>query len=586
MKVHSAVVLSVFALAFLTVPVVAQTEVDVESTVAVVPVGGTVFDPDSNPVEGARVYLLQTSGGAMTLPVYPEEVVSGEDGRYLFEAVSEGNYMIWAEAGDWTSLERKLRGRQFRITSESTEGTNSLDLQMHVGCGYDVSVKDEDGEPIANARIWFGWTDLEREYRTDEDGLVQVRGLAADDWYFIVGGPGKGTQFKKTARQELGSVEELEFVLPAGGDMRILVQDNFGEPISGAKLWVSAADISMSPNYAVPVTDEDGYCRVRGLPVGRPIQIYSSIEGFETTFLTGKVTEPGEVIELNYVATRMPYGGDVVFTIKDEYGDFVEGATVENNGRSSTQRRVANTDDDGVARLNNLFWSNAGFEVTVHARTMVPQKFTVEPGTQEEPAEVEITMVRGGTLRGKVLDPDGQPVAGMRVYYNNAENAESLGGSVRTDEAGRFQVQGLPEESTLTLYTPAEFEPIDDMEVRVPQNDITVIEIDLYPEAIIRARAIDAETGEPIPEFNVRVDFCDAEEVGDVSRGSIASSLINPGTNVHGTMKEFRLGHLVERRVFKLIVSADGYETTIVDRAVAVTAGEDELLDVALEKEE
>ena len=55
---------------------------------------------------------------------------------------------------------------------------------------------------------------------------------------------------------------------------------------------------------------------------------------------------------------------------------------------------------------------------------------------------ISVEMERGATIRGRVLDPDGKPVAGATVAPANTGSGNSLTGdtrfSVTTDEEGRF----------------------------------------------------------------------------------------------------------------------------------------------------
>ena len=98
----------------------------------------------------------------------------------------------------------------------------------------------------------------------------------------------------------------------------------------------------------------------------------------------------------------------------------------------------------------------------------------------------------------------------------------------------------------------------------------------------MRVRAIDDVSGEPVPEFNVRLGRCQPHDMrdGDLPAGGILSSLIDPGVNVHGTTKELLLEGLIPHTAYSLVVSADGYETATVLRIRAtVDAG---LTDVRL----
>ncbi len=107
----------------------------------------------------------------------------------------------------------------------------------------------------------------------------------------------------------------------------------------------------------------------------------------------------------------------------------------------------------------------------------------------------------------------------------------------------------------------------------------------LSPEAVIRARAIDAQTGEPIEDFNVRITHCEQRREGDVASGGITSTLINPGVNVHGTQTEYLLDHQIPGVPYKLIVSAKGYETREIPRVETALREHAVVLGVELKRE-
>ena len=138
---------------------------------------------------------------------------------------------------------------------------------------------------------------------------------------------------------------------------------------------------------------------------------------------------------------------------------------------------------------------------------------------------------------------------------------------LRTDANGEFEFNELEDDTRLTVYTPQQFAPIEDLEVELDGQE-TEVTIKMQAAAELRVRAVDEETGEPIPAFNVKLGRCKGPNVlaGDVESGGIEVSLSNPGTNVHGSTKEFVLAGQEPGIVYSLTVSAEGYETVEVPR--------------------
>ncbi len=142
---------------------------------------GQVVAEDGSPV-AARVFLLRSpkEGGHFTLPTKPLETQSDSNGEFTLEQLDEGEYRLWAETDQQTSLEQKLKGRTVAV-KKSAMTAPTLTVSLHPGCGYDVTVVDGQGSPLADAKISFGWTDIKRTYSTNENGLASIRNLSVDE---------------------------------------------------------------------------------------------------------------------------------------------------------------------------------------------------------------------------------------------------------------------------------------------------------------------------------------------------------------------------------------------------------------------
>jgi hypothetical protein len=139
--------------------------------------------------------------------------------------------------------------------------------------------------------------------------------------------------------------------------------------------------------------------------------------------------------------------------------------------------------------------------------------------TAEQPAEAVIRLGAGGAASGIVVDPDGNPVAGARVgHAMNIEIpllgdlADQLGGDFlgkvaagddlpRTGPDGRFALTGLGYDAPFVVVARHdEFAPGMLKNVRVGATDLR---IQLQGPATVTGRAVAAETGEPLADFEV-----------------------------------------------------------------------------------
>lgn len=72
-----------------------------------------------------------------------------------------------------------------------------------------------------------------------------------------------------------------------------------------------------------------------------------------------------------------------------------------------------------------------------------------DPASAEVPDEGEVTVeLRPHVLRGRLTDPDGEPVVGARVFV---EGTEAI---ARTDEDGAYELRDVPEEGTIVYKMP------------------------------------------------------------------------------------------------------------------------------------
>lgn len=550
---------------------------------------GQVVAENGEPVAQADVYLLRNPDGAFILPVKPLKAKTSAEGTFGFNGLEAGGYRIWAETENATSLVAKLRGQRVEILADDSESAaasppdaKNLQLVLHAGCGLDVLVLDTQGNPITGADISFGWTDIDRHYTTEDDGIARIRNLAIDDWYVVVRAEGMATDWFKTSKQNLGSILPLSFQLKPGASLRIKTVDETGAAVDGAKVYVGTADRSMAPYYTQAKTGPDGQVLATGLPLDRQVRIYVSKDGYESA--NSNVTVPVTLQDTEIQLKRKPYGGDVLITVVDSSGDPIAGAELVNRGNSSADVRRAQTDAEGRALLQDVQKSYAGVVVVAKAEGFVAQEAQATAGTIEQPGELHFELQRGNTLRGRITNPAGEPMPKLRVYYDRGENGDLKGGRVDTDDDGRFELKGLGPEVLFTVYTPPEYAPIQQLVLRTDLDEL--MELTLVPTGLLRVRAVDSETEKPLPAFNVRIAFCEDMQTGDLSPRSINSSLIEEGVNIQGDVHEYRLDNQVAGTAFKVIVSAAGYNPTTVARMVTVTASSAECVDVPLVKED
>ncbi len=170
---------------------------------------------------------------------------------------------------------------------------------------------------------------------------------------------------------------------------------------------------------------------------------------------------------------------------------------------------------------------------------------------------------RGHFIHGRVVGEEGKPLVGAHVSFD-------MGGffwhvsddATRTDDQGRFEFDSLPATCTFQIQHPG-YSLIFNANLKLDaQGTVTVT---LSPTATIRGRVIDAETGKPVGQFDVRV---------------------GPGSPVTFRSKDgtFTLKDLHDLTRYEVSVQADGYQRKILHQVVASGVKEGAVVDVALDR--
>jgi hypothetical protein len=119
------------------------------------------------------------------------------------------------------------------------------------------------------------------------------------------------------------------------------------------------------------------------------------------------------------------------------------------------------------------------------------QELKLRPGAPIP--EVTIELDRTYTVRGRVVDETGKPVAGATVWLNREEGQERT-----TDEQGRFIFENLTKLWRLWAEAPGWVRTHQDLSKRTePTQEVTLVL--RYRIATVSGRLVRSDTQEPIP---------------------------------------------------------------------------------------
>ncbi len=336
----------------------------------------------------------------------------------------------------------------------------------------------------AGLAYWFGFRD--RGGATTRPAAAAKGG--ADPW----DAPAKASKGGAEAPQ--GPMPKLAFEVDPAGPLLLegLVLDERDQPVPGADVRLSS-----SPSRTTK-TESDGTFSFDKL-LGRTYGVHARA-GDKVGSAVAKVVAKGEPVVI-----RLRPGTTLTVSVIDAATRKpIAGATVL---RLDAEEPPLTTDAGGKAVLRGLDdrW------VSVHASApgYGPSTGTKGVGQGDQGTALEIALSKGAPVSGRVVDEQGQAIAGARVWAMDAANAWEGGAGERLAETsgkdGSFTIPALAAGSYLLfakdeLHAPAVTPPVS-VSGEVPT---TGVEIVMRAAAVVAGVVVDLG-GVPVPYATVRL---------------------------------------------------------------------------------
>jgi hypothetical protein len=390
------------------------------------------------------------------------------------------------------SMEEDFYARRAMLFVVPGEAIEPCQVVLHrLDCAVSGTVTDQAGQPIEGASVHsFAGT-----VTTDAQGGFLAR-MAADysmvTGHFVASARGFA-RAEARLRVEAGIQARLDFRLQPEARVAGQVRDARGEPIEGAEV-----DALRPPAADVVRTDATGAFELRELD---PTSAELVVRAVHPHFVTGVVTvrrgaSPPHVLVLKR-------GARIAGVVLDPAGRPQPGASVFLDQWHAGMVPRAVTGQDGSFMLQGVA---TGRHTLVARRNGVGVAFaTVEvPADAEGVAEVKLQLQAGHFLAGQVVDSAQQPIPGVKLLLEvKASGAWMSVASAVSASDGRFRVEGLPGGSMGITYGREGFlwergRP----EYQVDRSDLLLT---LERAGGLAGRVLDAETGEPVDVFRVRI---------------------------------------------------------------------------------
>jgi beta-lactamase regulating signal transducer with metallopeptidase domain len=452
-----------------------------------------------------------------------ETVRSDKDGVFTLKDIQpdQKRWLVWSQ--------RIGRRTMFTVPPEAPAEPTPIKVD-YFQADIEGRVVDPAGNPVINVPVTAFVTAPDKTvYRfpayskTSEDGYYSVGdvpsapgmtlrvGLSDDPASGPVVGPvPMANQFVyelpdlKTTQAVPAPAKQIPPRVRFGGR----VVDEAGKPVAGAYVGMTYPKNQMISSAGTIITDADGRFGRLIPPDAESVRfrlLHPDFQGYH--FEESSVSPSVEALKDGTAVLVMKRGLPVHGFVKGADGKPVENALVLGGRLYSTTPGPENepiedftacrTDKDGSFRIGGM--PDGWRELSIGAEGYAPTLTRVEVKPDMPPADLRLD--RGATYSARLVDGAGKPVADMRVGIDEwnvgGDRRRSFSRVVTTDADGRFTFTNLPSVGSLEMGTGGRgFLSTSFNWAAEGTNPETIT---LYPPPVVRGRAVDAETGEPIP---------------------------------------------------------------------------------------
>lgn len=428
-------------------------------------VAGRAVDPDGAPLPGVAVRLFEEVEGGFSDWVPREqrdlarETVTGDDGRFLARHLAPGAY----------DLELRLEGRAPRLLPgveppEELEEGAALDLGdvvLEPGTALEGRVVDADGAPVSDAEVRLdhsapppGFELENRETTTDAEGRFRLEDLQPGEPVTVLV---DASGFLPARAPEVvpPTEEPIEIRLETGVRLfgRVLDPEGAGVVDAQVRVGIQREGNSWEGSIVPQVeTDREGSFEFDALHRGEVV-LEVVAKGFIPATVKGWSTASSR--DVGPVEVRLEPGATVTGRVLDPVGAPTPGVRV----------RARYWYEDGE-RERWVFrgWATSGrggrFEVTglpagktelqaLQGDLEAKREIELRP----EGAEVDLVLEPARGVLGRVVDPEGRPVAGAQIAIHPVgEPTGPRYQSATADVLGRFRLEVEPGDYRLDAH--------------------------------------------------------------------------------------------------------------------------------------
>jgi len=375
---------------------------------------------------------------------------------------------------------------------------------------FDLSVVNKKtGEPLAGVNLEVRIDKAYSQAVTDRQGRYRIKlGQKEPDYLRITAGAEGFVPMQLVYNKGQNVVEVpdghtlyLEPATTIGG----IIEDNRGRPIEGASVYLLVpggldSDVErIAIRNHLEKTDKQGRWRCDIVPAKLDdvsIRLahpdYVDDEGYGVT-----EKPPMEKLRDMTGVMVMEKGLGVAGSVFDANNRPIEGASVA-RGLDRWGTHYADTKTDANGQFSFESCREGEMVLTVQAESYAPQ--LKEIIVAEDTGPIEFRLEPGQTIRGRVVDVNDVPIAGVRVSADTWRGYRSIKWRSETDSAGYFEWNDAPSDEVLFTFYKAGYMSTRGVGLSASEDEYV---IELYPQLRISGRVVDADSNEPVGSFKL-----------------------------------------------------------------------------------
>jgi len=383
-------------------------------------------------------------------------------------------------------------------------------LYEQTGPGMLVLVlSKESGEAIADAEIKVRINRQERgSRRTNKNGIcwIEFNDVIPESMRLSVSRAGfVPVMFSWGKDRDIP--DEFTFRLDKGTFVGGKVVNEEGEAIEGANVKIGFNDLpsreepwAYIESYSVK-TDKDGKWTADMLPARLELvgfepshPDYAGVGELESRLSSVQFTP--EQLRAQTAVMVMKRGITLYGYVTDQAGKPVEGASVIQGYDMFSSRPRTVSDVNG--RFEFPHSQEGQIILTVEANGFAPE--LKDAAVHKGMTPVEFVLGPAKKIFGRVVDVNGNPIAGVSLTSQQWRGYQTLVWSALTDAEGRFVLDGAPADEVMATADKQGYTGSDYIALIASDKEQVIV---LYNLFTVSGKVLDANTKEPIEKFNV-----------------------------------------------------------------------------------